>query len=67
MYIKNRRNSSKLRLLDLTMKTMMKLKTALLLLFVSISISSFAVSDSLCSCLQYYYLDQRRFSKQLYT
>lgn len=41
------------------MKTMMKLKTALLLLFVSISISSFAVSDSLCSCLQYYYLDQK--------
>ena len=41
------------------MKTMMQLKTALLLLFVSISISSFAVSDSLCSCLQYYYLDQK--------
>ena len=38
---------------------MMQLKTALLLLFVSISISSFAVSYSLCSCLQYYYLDQK--------
>jgi hypothetical protein len=37
----------------------MKLKTLLLLLFVSTSISSFAVNDSLCSCLQYYYLDQK--------
>ncbi|MDC0100588.1 hypothetical protein OAI90_09895 [Crocinitomicaceae bacterium] len=36
----------------------MKLKTLLLLLFVSTSISSFAVNDSLCSCLKYYYLDK---------
>lgn len=35
------------------MKLFVKLKTIILLLFISTSISSFAVNDSLCSCLQY--------------
>ena len=35
------------------MKTLVKLKTIILLLFISTSTSSFAVNDSLCSCLQY--------------